>query len=152
MLKKIGGFFSPLSFLLPFLPYVAVVGFVLGGIWYIDHKGYQRAQKDAEFERMVTAILIDKYVSDLETNLRDTISGIDRNLADRIANIDLINRTIIQPTIEKEIRNDPRFSDPNLGITSVMRDALNRAIKQSTCPAAANGGDCVSLPAPSVSE
>ena len=136
------------TILLLFLPYIAGVGLILGAIWYLDHKGYQRAQKDAEFERMVTAIMIDRFVGDLEKDLRETISGIDRNLAAKIDNIDLVQRTIIQPTIEKEIRNDPRFSDNSLGITDIMRDAINRARSESACPASLTGGDCVTLPGP----
>lgn len=136
------------AIILRLLPYIAGVGLILAAIWYLDHRGYQRAQKDAEFERMATAIMIGKYVGKLEAEIRETISGIDRNLAARIDNIDLVQRTIIQPTIEREIRNDPRFSDNSLGITDVMRRAINRAIEQSACPTRINGGDCVALPAP----
>ncbi len=130
------------------LPYFAGVSLILGAIWYLDHKGYQRAQKDAKFERMATAMLIDRYVSGLEERLRDTIASIDRNLAAKIDDIELVQRTIIQPTIEKEIRNDPRFSDNSLGLTDGMRDAINRARSQSAGPASLTGGDCVTLPAP----
>src|SRR5690606_34270669 len=104
--------------------------------------------KDAKFERMATAMLIDRYVSGLEERLRDTIASIDRNLAAKIDDMELVQRTIIQPTIEKEIRNDPRFSDNSLGLADGMRDAINRARSQSACPASLTGGDCVALPAP----
>ncbi|MEW4468990.1 hypothetical protein AB1K62_14280 [Parasphingorhabdus sp. JC815] len=136
------------ALLLRFLPYISAVGLVLGAIWYMDHKGYQRAQKDAKFERMVTAIMIERYVSGLETDLRETISDLDRSLAAEIDDIEMVQRTIIQPTIEKEIRNDPRFSDNSLGITDIMRGAINRARSESACPSRINGGDCVALPAP----
>lgn len=134
------------ALLLRFLPHIALAAALLGAIWYLDHQGYQRAQEDAKFERMVTAIMIDNFVDQLGEDLRAEISTIDRNLAGRISDIDLSER-IILPDIEKEVRNENRLRDPKLGITDVMRNAINRARGESACAAGTSGGDCVDMPA-----
>ncbi|WP_374406532.1 hypothetical protein [Pelagerythrobacter sp.] len=117
-------------------PHLAVVALVIGAIWWIDHRGYQRAQGDAKFERTVTALLIEKRAGQLEAELTDRLAERDRVLVDRLASLDGIERTVIQPVIREELANAPHLSDPAAGYGERLRDAINDAIRQSAGPAA----------------
>lgn len=125
-----------------FLPHLIVVALIVGAIWWIDHRGYQRAQKDAEFERAVTALLIERRAAKIEGNLVNAIAARDGVLVDRLGSIEREDRTVIQPIIREELRNAPHLSDPAAGYGERLRDAINAAIRQSACSPATGGNDC----------
>lgn len=127
--------------LIRFLPYGAAVLALVAAVWYIDHRGYQRAQhqaeereKDRKLQLAATAILINKALDNTENRMQGIVNQSDRSLTDKINGIDTVNKTIIQPTLIKEIANDPRFTNPDLGITDGMLDSINSARKQSHRP------------------
>lgn len=125
-----------------FLPHLIVAALIIGTIWWIDHRGYERAQKDAEFERAVTAALIERRVAKIEGNLVVALAARDGALVDRLGSIERVDRTVIQPVIREELRNAPHLSDPAAGYGERLRDAINAAIRQSACPSPAGGEDC----------
>ena len=125
-----------------YLPHLLVVGAVIGAIWFIDHRGYQRAQKDAQFERLVTARLIDRRIAQLENEPAQQLHELDGALVAELGNIETVRRTVVQPAIEEAIRNDPSLGDPDRAVDRSVLDALNTAIEQSACPGRAAGDDC----------
>lgn len=141
--------------LLKILPYA---GFVIAlglAVWYIDHRGYQRAQEEAERDRLEESLtraeaeqLLDKQIKQWEEKLDERLAESDARLAKRIGQIDTVNQTIIQPTLEREIRNEPRFTDPASGLTDGMFRVLNqaRALSGSPCASGADPATCSTLP------
>lgn len=108
-----------------FWPHLAVALAVIGVLFWVDDRGYQRAKADqAALEQRISE------------RVSDAVAEIDRRNAARFAEIDSADRTVIQPIITREIASDPRFSDPAAGITDGMRDALNRARALSSAPGA----------------
>lgn len=112
----------------------AMVGLVLGGLWYVDHRGYKRAEDEAKLEQALART--EKLEADqrqiaitrkFETGLQDMVSRMDKNLSTHLSDIEVTNRTIIQPTLTKEIRNAPAQSNPDLGITDGMLRSINQA-------------------------
>lgn len=116
------------AWLIRYLPHIVVALAIIAAVVWIDQRGYERAQADqAAQERRVTAA-ITKAVDD-----------IDAKTAARLASIDTTQRTIVQPTITREIASDPRFSDPAAGITPDMLRAINRARAASGSASASEG-------------
>lgn len=119
----------------PFLPHIAFAALLLFGIWKIDQNGYSRAGRDAERIELREKQREAELVRRIETMLTRKLGEIDRNTGERIAAIDSLERTIIQPAIVKEIARDPRYSDPAAGISRGMLDAINTA-RAASNPAA----------------
>lgn len=135
------------GFLKPFLPYILAALALVVAVWYIDKQGYKRAKQEAEFQNAVTAIIIAKNMRKLEDALSANMTDLDKGLSDKINSIELLNKTVIQPTIVKELANDPRYLNPDAGISISLLDALNSARTASACTARPNGGVECSLPA-----
>ena len=115
---------------------MVVLGLILGAVWFIDHRGYQRAERDAEAERAEIAALIEEAVSGIEDRVVDKINERAVEVVETERRIETIDRTTIQPVIERELRDAPHLSDPARGYGLGLRDAVNAAIEQSTSPAA----------------
>lgn len=139
------------------LPYIGAVLLVGAAVWYIDHRGYKRAEAEAvaaesqrklDLAAFVKAVALE--VKDLEGSMQTAINESDSRVVGAMSRLDIENRTIIQPTLTKEIQREVRLSDPSLGITDVMRGELNRArsfSEQRPCPAGSNAIACFALPA-----
>ena len=149
--------------LLKLLPYGAAALALLAVVWYIDRQGYKRAEDEAALERSIarTAKLeADQrqiaITQDFEGKLRSMAAAFDRRLGQQLAELDVQNRTIIQPTLTREIRNDPRQSDPADGITDGMLRSINQARSLSwpsgSCITNPDGSATCSLPAPRSTE
>lgn len=139
---------------LKLLPYVGAVVLVGGAVWYIDHRGYERAEAEAtarETERQLLQaqleIKFQKMVNDSETRMAAKIIESDQRITEQLGNIDQVNRTVVQPTLIREIQSEARFSDPNAGISDGMRSAINtaRGLSERPCPAGSNAVACFSL-------
>ena len=126
-----------MTILIRFLPYILAVAAVLGGIAWIDHRGYERAQADAKFERTVTALLIERAARRQEQRLASRLAAIDTALAQRLGSIETTRRTIVQPVISRELVRDPSLSDPDRAMSDGLRDAINAAIRETAGPAPA---------------
>lgn len=133
--------------ILRILPVLFTLAAIAGAALWIDHAGQTRAKAQAEHERLVTAILIEQRARQLERDLGAQFSTLDHTLTTQLARIDTVNNATIRPIIEREIRDDPRLSDPAAGIDDRLRRAINTAIRQSACPARATGASCATLPA-----
>lgn len=130
------------AILLRFLPYGLAVAAVLGAMWYLDHRGYQRAKADAEHERLVNKQAVQAIVSASEKSMLDRLGEIDTDTAARVNTIQTINRTIIQPTLTKELTRETRFADPLAGMSDGVRAEINRARNLSCAPRLDGGIEC----------
>lgn len=139
------------------LPYVGAVVLVGGAVWYIDHRGYERAEEYAKTEklrdekaRLEQRSELVEQVGNVQAGLQDTVIQIDSRVGARLGRLDVEERTIVQPTIVKEIQREKRLSDPAAGITDGLRDAINtaRSASRRPCPAGSNAAACFTLPEP----
>lgn len=97
------------------------------GVWYIDHRGYQRAKHHYEQQERNAQARAVALARRIEQAMTTRLNELDRQTADRLREIDVQERTVVQPIIQREIRNDPRLSDPARGLSGELRDALNSA-------------------------
>lgn len=132
--------------LLRLLPYGLAALALLGAVLWIDHQGYSRAKHDAERQNLVTALIVKKLVDKSEQRMIEAVSRADTSAGDTIRQIETVNRTIIQPTITREIQNAPRLSDPALGITDVLRLAINQVLALGPDPTDPAGSVTIELP------
>jgi hypothetical protein len=110
-----------------FLPYIGAILAILAAVAYIDHKGYQRAKQAAELERAQDAIVALNLQRTITAGLAVAVSKVDTQTAAALGNIDVTSRTIIQPTIRREIVKNSRYSNPESGISQEIMDAINQA-------------------------
>lgn len=128
---------------------ILAIAIILGGVWFIYSKGEAAAEAKAEAraakqEKAIAKKVgeaIDKLQTDLETKLDTDFDNLDT----RIGEIDATERTIIRPTLIREIQNDAKLADPNFTLPDGVRNILNKARAESACPERATGGDCATL-------
>lgn len=135
------------GFLKPFLPYILAALALAAAVWYIDKQGYKRAKQETELQNAVTAIIVAKNMRKLEDGLSANMSDLDKGLSDKIGSLEVFSKTIIQPTIVKELANDPRYSNPDAGLSVSLLNALNSARTASACTSRVDGGIECALPA-----
>lgn len=122
---------SLIPFLLRYWQYIAIVAAVLGAAWYLDHRGYKRAEAE-QAARMAEA---ERQAERIEKALLEQISQIDQLTAARLSAIDVHHRTVVQPIIERETRNDPRYAAPECSVSGSLLDTLNQARRGTAGPA-----------------
>jgi hypothetical protein len=108
----------------------AIAGLLLFGVWKIDQAGYRRAV--AQIERQNAA-----QGRKIEALLVGEMATLDRRVAGRLTAIEAAARAR-SVVIEKEIANDPRYTDPRCALTPGVRDAINAALRGDS---AASGAD-----------
>ncbi len=122
---------------------------ILGGVWFIYSKGEDAAEAKSEARQAKADIAHAKAVNEalnkLQTDLDAKLGAGFTSVNTRLGQIDVTERTIIRPTLIKEIQNDPRLSDPDFVLSDGVRRAINAARIESACPERATGGDCGSL-------
>lgn len=141
---------------LKLLPYGAAALALVGAVWYIDHGGYNRAEKEAtqreqaqKYERQVFANLMAINAKGVEGSMQKSIDDSDLRVINSLDRLQLINRTVIQPTLTKEIQRETRFTNSAAGISDIMWQELNRArsfSEQRPCPTGSNAVACFSMP------
>jgi len=144
--------------LLKLVPYGVAALALAAAVWFIDHQGYQRAEtqnklaqarQDAVNLKLQGMLNEDKKAA--EAKMQTFLTGVDQKLHDQLSNLDIENKTIVQPTLTKEIKSEVRFTDPNAGISDGMLRVLNKArsaSNSSPCAATADGGVTCPVPAP----
>lgn len=143
--------------LIKLLPYGAAALALGGAVWYLDHRGYERAEREAiqretelKLQNATFAILLGQQTRDQEQAMQNIVNESDAHLGDVLQALNIENKTVVQPTLIKEIASDPRFTDPALGITDGMFRAINTARSASSrpCPPGSNATACFTLPEP----
>jgi hypothetical protein len=129
------------------LPYVLAIAALFGAVKYLEHVGAKRAEQQHKLEQLEADKRMLIEVQAIGAAIGHGVALADQKNAERLASIETTNRTIIQPTLTKEIASDPRLSNPDLGITDGLRSAIDAARDLSCRPGAAGSVVCP-LPAP----
>lgn len=115
------------AFIRPLLPHIAIAAAILFAIWRIDQNGYNRAKDQAEKAELERKNMELRLNAKIETAIGEGLDQIETTARTAISEIDVTERTVVMPTITKEIRSDPRYTDPAAGISDGLLDSLNRA-------------------------
>lgn len=134
------------AILLRFLPHLIVIAAVLSGLAWVYHSGGKAMEQRLALEREVQARITIKAVRDSEQRIAARLGDIDSGLGDVNRQIDTAQRTIIQPTIEREIIRETRLSDPAAGLTPGLLDAVNAA-RRLSCRSGPDGSVACPVPA-----
>ena len=137
---------------------IAVVLLVLGAVWFIHHDGYKRADDKAKLDKAMEAritaeiaLQVSQQRSEFERKMQQIVGQFDARLAQRLNDLDVVEKTIVQPTLVKEIKSAPHLSDPAYGITDGMLRVLNTARASSwpsgACVTGSDGSATCRLPA-----
>lgn len=146
----------PLWFM-KFLPHGIVILLVGLGLWFVHHKGEEKAnnrhallQAQADKRQAEADRKADARARATEQVMQGLVRQVDANLGTRLRSLTQLETTVIQPTLTREIRSEKRFTDtsPAVGITNGMRSAINsaRATSDPSCVTGANGSVTCSLP------
>lgn len=109
--------------MVPATPFKAI-GELLGGVpsWiyialaigaaalWIDHRGYQRAVDDNKQRQLERIIDNGKVALEIDRALKTGLADLDRQTADKFNTIKEVERTIVQPIIERELTRDPALA------------------------------------------
>lgn len=121
-------------FLRPLLPHIGIALALGLAIWWIGREGEKRAEARMQQQVMAQAILAERHTRRIEAALGRSIASIDTRLARRVDAIDALHVTRIQPEIRKEIVRETRFSDPDLGLSVGLFEAVNAARAETARP------------------
>lgn len=132
--------------LLRMLPYAAAVLALAAAILWTDHRGYHRAiaDRDARDAKLLGQVRAELRGS--EQRLATSIAGIEGDYETARQSLSRAGATL-PPIILKEAAHDPRLSDPALGLSPGLLDAINRARATGACAAGAAGRIDCTLPA-----
>ncbi len=134
-----------IAILRAFGPHLAVIAALAAIIWWIDDKAADRTRREMRAAAAEAAAGLHVQMRQSEQRVAAAINGIDLTVAAQVRAIEA-TRTIIQPTITREIFLDPRLSDPDAGISGGLLDALNSARASFTCSPRPDGGIECALP------
>jgi hypothetical protein len=127
-------------------PHLLAVAAIIGAVWYIDQRGYDRAQKDEQLQRAESAATFAILLRRSEGRLATIVTTNDRALAEGLAAVRTYHGTVIQPAIEKEIADDPFLARSDARMSDGLWRSLNAALASSTCARRADGGIECPLP------
>lgn len=130
----------------PFVPFVALAALLMGAVWFLDHRGYERAERDAErrWQEQIAIAAADARRRERET--ASAINKIDKNTSERLKNLQVKRQTIVQ-NITQELANDPRYYNREFALSDRVQHYINSARAESSV-AAASGKSVVELPIP----
>lgn len=135
-----------MRFLLPFLPHALVVALIAGLIWWIDDNAADRTRDQIAAQAAQAEIRLRADLRTFEGRLGDKIALNGAQVSGQISDLGALHRTIIQPTLIKELSRETRMSDPAAGITDGVRKELNRALAAVACAPRPDGGIRCTLP------
>jgi len=120
------------------LPYGAAVAALLFAVGYLDHKGYERAkqqdtaiQAKLDLQETKRDLQLNGEVEDVQRTLTEGMNKIGEGLGNRIDSIEATNKTIIQPTIMKEIAGDAHLTSADCALPDGLWGSVNAARRLS---------------------
>ena len=122
-----------LSLLGRFWPHLLALALLIGAVWFLDHRGYRRAEREQAAAEARAAALQSELLRSLERKLAVEMEAVGNRLADRLGRIGE-TRNIIQPVIEREIARAPNLASPGCSMPDSVRDALNAARRAGEDP------------------
>lgn len=117
--------------------HIAIALAIVGVLAWDNHEGYARAEDHFKAQEAARDAEEARLSARIHSEIADGLATIDRNTADRLAAIDHTDRTVVQPVLEREIANDPRYNAPACTVSEGVLGALNAARAASGDPAAA---------------
>jgi hypothetical protein len=96
-------------------------------VWWIDRRGYQRAQEQAEHQRLERAEITAAVVRAIDARLDRRLETISAKLAGQLQTIDVEGKTIVQPMLTRELLRDRSLSDPSRCLSPGLLNAVNAA-------------------------
>ena len=142
--------------LLKLLPYGAAALALGFAVWFIDHRGYERAEaqnkaieQKLDLQAAKTDLTLNGEVEDVQNTLTTGMNKLGGDLGNRIDNIETTNKTIIQPTITKEIAGAPILTSTTCALPDGLWGSINQArrLSQAPDPAIAGSTDSQGVPA-----
>lgn len=132
--------------MMKWLQILALPALLLLALYAVDRRAEQRGKNEVRLEAAEQKQIVDAIVDEIKTEMLNENRRRDDELRSALENIRTVDRTIIKPTLVKEIQSDPRFSNPDVGITDGMFDSLNAA-RRLTGPSALVSRERSALPA-----
>jgi hypothetical protein len=132
--------------LLRLLPHISIALALAAVVWWTDHRGYSRAMADRDARDAQLFSRLHAELRDSEHRLAAAMAGIEGDYEAARASV-FRTGSALQPIIIKEAAHDPRLSDPGLGLTPGLLDAVNRARSAGACAAAPAGRIECTMPA-----
>jgi hypothetical protein len=127
-----------LSLLGRFWPHLAALAALLGAVWFLDHRGYQRAEREHELAEARAAAHQSELRRIIERGMAEDMQRIENSLAARLRGISQSNAAT-QTIIEREVSRAPNLRSPACTMPSSVRDALNAAARAGDNPAPVGG-------------
>lgn len=128
------------AWILRLLPHAIVIAAVLGAILWIDRNAADRTRKDLAAEAQRIEVRLRADLRSTEAKLSTDIGAIGDKVAADSGKVEQLHRTVIQPTIIKEMSHEVRYTDPAAGIPDSVREQINAALTAVACTARVDGG------------
>jgi hypothetical protein len=119
--EALGAFFSKYGLQL------AILAAIVGGLWYVDHRGFERAKAEDLARANERALITQAVVSKVDGDLAGKLNAIGGQLGIKIDTLDREGKTVVQPIITRELAADPRLAAPGSCLTPGLLDAINAA-------------------------
>lgn len=100
---------------------------VLAAAWFLDHRGYQRAQAESHARELERAAITAAAVAAIDQQLDGKLRAIADRLDVRLDTLDREGTTVVQPIITRELERDPRLAAPGSCLTPELLKAVNAA-------------------------
>src|SRR3546814_12371137 len=107
----------------------------MGGILWIDHRGDERAERDAERRWQEQIAIAAADTRRREREITSAVNTIDKNTGERLKHLQVKRQTIVQ-NITQELDNDPRFYSREFSLSERVHHYINNARAESTAPTA----------------
>ena len=102
---------------------VGLIGsFILLGLWYYGHIRYQAGVKDENIRWTSDQQKIADQNKAVEVAIEKFANEIDTKTAERLANLQIINKTVVQP-VRSEIHEKLVYSNPDCRVTPGLLNA-----------------------------
>jgi hypothetical protein len=107
--------------------FLAIAIAIAIAVWFIDRRGYQRAEEQERLHKLERQELTRSIVSAIDGELDQRLATITAAAAGKIQTIDTEGKTVVQPIITREILRDRTLTDPGRCLSPGLLAAVNAA-------------------------
>lgn len=104
-----------------------VLAVLVGGGWYLDHRGAERQADADKLRQLEQQQITAAVVSQIDGKLGGQLSAIATSTDGKIQTIDTGEKTVVQPIITREILRDHSLTDPTKCLSPGLLGAVNAA-------------------------
>lgn len=108
------------------LPIVILLA-VVGGGWFLDHRGYERAKDQDRLHELERNQLATAIAGAIDKQLEQRLGKISADVSGKLQSIDTEGKTVVQPIFTRELIRDPGLADPRRCLTPGLLDGINAA-------------------------